>query len=125
MRTNDTPLTAAIHDRRPRCRLGQNGSVPVHYSAYSTPALSPDGRIVAVGKRDATTKQRDIWLLDTARGTETRLTLGPRGHMNPVWSPDGQMVAFTSDRKGPRALYVKPASGVKQEELILQQVAPG
>jgi Tol biopolymer transport system component len=85
---------------------------------YSNPALSPDGRIVAVGKRDPLTKQRDIWLLDTARGTETRFTLDPADDTNPVWSPDGQMVAFSSDRKGSRGLYVKPASGVKQEELL-------
>src|SRR5215467_14577489 len=33
IRTNETSLTAVIHDCRLRCRLGQTGSVPVHYSA--------------------------------------------------------------------------------------------
>ena len=49
MRTNQASLTAAMHDHRPRCRLCQNGGLPVHYSAVKAPqsiigSLAPPNR---------------------------------------------------------------------------------
>jgi Tol biopolymer transport system component len=39
---------------------------------------------------------------------------------NPVWSPDGTQIAFSSNRKGSQDLYLKPSSGVGTEELLLE-----
>ena len=89
-------------------------------SDYTNPALSPDGRILAIAIRDPATRTRDLWLLDLARGSTSRFTFDPADDLNPTWSPDGRQIAFTSDRLGQRNLYVKDATGARQEELLLQ-----
>jgi Tol biopolymer transport system component len=85
---------------------------------YSSPAISPDGKTVAVGRRDPTTQTRDIWLVDLERGTESRFTFDPADDMNPTWSPDGRRIAFSSARKGQRDIYVKAANGIGEEQVL-------
>jgi Tol biopolymer transport system component len=87
---------------------------------YSNPALSPDGTKLAIGIMDVQTKTRDLWVLDLVRGTRTRLTFDPGEDLNPVWSPDGTRIAFTSNRKGERDIYVMPADGSGQAELLIE-----
>ena len=87
---------------------------------YTNPALSPDGKRVAVGRGDPRTLKRDIWLFELERGTASRLTFDPADDLNPVFSPDGTRILFTSDRKGPRDLYWKAATGVGEEEPVLE-----
>jgi Tol biopolymer transport system component len=87
---------------------------------YSNPALSPDGKKLAIGIRDPQTTMRDIWILDLVRGARTRLTVDPADDTNPVWSPDGTRIAFTSLRKGERDIYVMPADGTGQAELLFE-----
>jgi len=38
-----------------------------------------------------------IWINDLRRGTQIRLTDGPGNDMQPIWSPDGRSVVFSSD----------------------------
>ena len=87
---------------------------------YTNPALSPDGRTLAVGIADQITGKRDIWLFDLVRGTSMRLTFDPADDFNPTWSPDGRQIIFASDRKGNRDLYRKAANGTGREELLLE-----
>ena len=87
---------------------------------YSSPALSPDGRKLAVAIRDATTRTRDIWIFELARGSRTRFTFDPADDLNPVWSPDGSRIAWTSDRKGVRNLYVKSAAATGEDQLLYE-----
>ncbi len=87
---------------------------------YTNPALSPDGRTLAVGKRDPVTRNRTIWLFDLVRGTSSRLTFDPSDNLNPTWSPDGRQIAFSSKRKGEREIFLKSSSGTGQEETLLR-----
>jgi Tol biopolymer transport system component len=86
---------------------------------HTNAALSPDGKLLAYGKMDPKLKTRDLWVLDLQRNTPTRLTADAADDLNPVWSPDGRWIYFTSDREGSRQLYRKPSSGVGVAELIL------
>ena len=91
---------------------------------YSGPALSPDGKRLAVSIRDPSTHTRDIWVFDLARNTPSRLTFDPADDLNPTWSPDGTRIAFTSDRRGVRALYARDASGAGTDEMLLNTDIP-
>jgi serine/threonine protein kinase/Tol biopolymer transport system component len=81
--------------------------------------LSPDGKLFAVTRQEAGAPGADIWVTDWQRGVTTRLTLDPADDVNPVWSPDGLRVAFTTFRKGNADIYVKNANGVGAEAPLL------
>jgi len=97
-------------------KVGTLGEV----NSYSNPAISPDGRRIAVGVKSAQSEARDIWVFDVARNTPTRLTHDPADDLAPAWSPDGNRIAFTSDRQGVRDIYVTPASGLGPDELVIK-----
>ena len=103
---------------RAGARLGTVGDV----AAYSNPALSPDEHWLAVAVTDPVKHTRDIWVTDLVRKTKTRLTSSERDEMNPVWSPDGQTVIYSSAEADPsvRNIYRKPASGVGDAEVVLK-----
>ena len=90
---------------------------------YSNPALSPDEKSLAVGRVSPGTRTRDIWVLDLVRGTNKRLTFDPADDLNATWSPDGARIAFTSNRKGVRQIYLKRADGSGDDELLLASKA--
>jgi len=52
-------------------------------------------------------------------GVPTRLTLDPADDINPVWSPRGDRIAFTTYRKGNADVYIKNANGVGAETPLL------
>ena len=80
--------------------------------------LSPDGRLVAL---DRTVQgNRDIWLLDLARGSVPRFTVNPAQDGLPVWSPDSKQVVYESKRAGPYDLYVKAVDGGGAERPLLE-----
>ena len=85
---------------------------------YNNVALSRDGTRAAVMQVDSQTGNRDIWLIDTTRGIPARFTFDEAAEADPVWSPDGSRVAFSSTRDGPINIYVKDASGAAKEERL-------
>ncbi|HEV1285240.1 MAG TPA: protein kinase [Bryobacteraceae bacterium] len=101
-------------------RQGKKLATVGEQALYSGPALSPDGKRLAVGRLDPATNTRDIWVLDLVRGVSSRLTFDKADDMNPVWSPDGSRIAFSSDRRGKRDIYWKAATGAGADELLLE-----
>jgi TolB protein len=79
------------------------------------PAFSPDGtRIAYASSRDTDEKGGRNFEIYTSRvdGTdERRLTSHPGADSTPTWSPNGQQIAFTSDRSGSNQLYLISADG--------------
>lgn len=70
------------------------------------PAISPDGREVAFSY------QGDIYKISTDGGVATRLTTHSAYDYMPIWSPDGQKIAFVSDRHhGAKDIYIMSAAG--------------
>ena len=53
----------------------------------------------------------DLWIVPVAGGEATRLTAGAGAETDPVFSPDGSMVAFTGEYDGNVDVFVVPAAG--------------
>jgi serine/threonine protein kinase len=81
------------------------------------PALSPDGRNVAVSAAEH--GNRDIWLHDIERGTKIRLTFDPSEDFGSAWSPDGIEVVFHSLKNGNRDIFKKRADGSGRVEPLI------
>jgi tricorn protease len=68
-------------------------------------ALSPDG------KRLAFSYQGDIWVASADGGRAIPVTNHVEMDDNPVWSPDGEWIAFASNRTGNNDIFIVPADG--------------
>jgi len=75
--------------------------------------LSPDGTR-AVGRDADQTATGDIWLLDFPRSVRTRLTFRQAPGSFPIWSPDGNRIAFATGG----VIYEKAASGAGEEKAL-------
>jgi dipeptidyl aminopeptidase/acylaminoacyl peptidase len=86
---------------------------------YADLALSPDGARVAVLRR-SDASFRDIWVLELARGSSTRLTFGPAFVEAPVWSPDGSQIVFQVLGVLRRGIFRKSADGAGEEQALFK-----
>ena len=78
------------------------------------PRLSPDGRSVAVHILDTESGAPDVWIYDVRRGLRSRFTFDAAADQSPLWSPDGQALAFGSARGGGSiAIWVAPVGGTE------------
>ena len=68
--------------------------------------VSPDGRTIAFDLLG------DIYTMPIAGGTPTRISSGLAFDMQPRFSPDGRLIAFTSDRGGGDNIWVMNADGI-------------
>ena len=53
----------------------------------------------------------DLWIVPREGGSAAQLTTGVGIESNPVFSPDGSMIAFTGQYDGNTDVYVVPATG--------------
>jgi hypothetical protein len=103
-------------------RGGQMGDTVGPPGIYLGIEPSPDGKRVAVHRHDA--KGGDIVVLE-ARGSTTPLTFDATRHnSSPIWSPDGQRIAYCSFQKGKWGIYQVPSSGSGTEELLYESDLP-
>jgi hypothetical protein len=64
---------------------------------YTQLRLSPDGTRIALVAQE---KNDDIWIWDLASENLPRLTSGPAWDRDPMWTPDGKSVIFSSGTRG-------------------------
>ncbi len=80
------------------------------YGARSL-ALSPDGTRLAFSYRG------DIWISPSDGGRAVPVTSHVEMDDNPIWSPDGHWIAFSSNRSGNNDIYIVPADGGETRRL--------
>ncbi|MBP6698541.1 MAG: PD40 domain-containing protein, partial [Flavobacteriales bacterium] len=69
------------------------------------PAISPDGSTIVF------CYQGDLWRVPAAGGDAVLLTTHEALDGAPVWSHDGQWIAFSSNRYGNGDVFVMPSTG--------------
>ena len=91
---------------------------------YSSPTLSPDGRVLVFAKRTvdlaANKSSTGLWIENlVARDAAPPKRLTPDGwNVNsPAFSPDGKSVYFLSAKSGSQQLYVMPAGGGEPKQV--------
>jgi Tol biopolymer transport system component len=95
-------------------RITRVGETP---RAYREQSLSPDGRRVAVVIGGAT--ESDLWVVDVASGTHSRLTFGQRPR-RPIWTPDGSGITVGVRRAAGWALVTVRSDGSGAETPLLE-----
>jgi Tol biopolymer transport system component/DNA-binding winged helix-turn-helix (wHTH) protein len=80
------------------------------------PSLSPDGKRVAVETLEQ--EKMDIWAIDVERGTRVRVCSHPSTEVVPVWSPEGNQIAYSSYRAGNLDVFSRPSDAGGDEATI-------
>lgn len=89
--------------------------------SVSDPQVSPDGRwvVYVVSELDRATDKTnsDLWLVAVSGGEPKRLTTAAGADNHPRWSPDGQTIAFASNRGGTTQVWLLPLGGGEARQL--------
>jgi Tol biopolymer transport system component/tRNA A-37 threonylcarbamoyl transferase component Bud32 len=114
--TGQAPRGLALSDRS-----GTITRLTLPPAAYSHVRVSRDGTQAAIGTDDGRDASVLIYPLNGA-STIRRLTLEGKSRF-PVWSPDGQWIAFQSDRAGDRGIFRQRADGTGPAERLTTAAA--
>ena len=96
-------------------REGREEPVAAEPRVYQEFSLSPDGTKIAV--RVIGPENQDVWIYDLVRDTQMRLTFDPAIEAFPIWTPDGQRVAFGGQGI---SLSWKAADGTGEVETLVE-----
>jgi len=91
------------------------------FKRVSDPQVSPDGRyvvyVVSEVLFEENRTQSDLWLVEMTTGKARALTSTPKNESHPRWSPDGQWIAFQSNRDGDTQIWLLPLAGGEARKL--------
>jgi len=93
--------------------------LPLNPGRFEDLSLSHDGKYIVVNRTSSPTSS-DLWLIDVDRAISSRFTFGAGESFAPVWSPDGQRVAFGSNRGGRENIYARSRLGQSAETVLYE-----
>lgn len=68
-------------------------------------AISPDGKTIAFSYKG------DIYTVPATGGTAKQITTNAAYETDPVWTPDGKQIVFSSEREASRDIYITSREG--------------
>jgi len=96
----------------------------IKLKGVASPRVSPDGKrvVYAVNEAAMTPDKSEyvnqLWLATIATKQNVQLTFGEKSSFNPKWSPDGNWIAFLSNRKDNKNnIYLLNINGGESEPL--------
>jgi eukaryotic-like serine/threonine-protein kinase len=103
-----------------RDRGGKRLGVAGPAEPWTSFELSPDDRLVAL-IRNEPSRLNSLWQLNLTQGATTRfVTDTDSANFFPVWSPNGEYLAFASARNSALNLFLKRTTGAAPEERLLE-----
>ncbi len=90
-------------------RVGETG-------VMANPSLSPDGSRVALDVSDEKANNVDVWIESTTGSGNSRFTFDPSEEVTPVWSRDGNTLAYRGVVGGGIKLLLKRSTGLEREK---------
>jgi len=99
-------------------RAGKRRSTVGEPARYGRLELSPDEKQVVFERLDADGRHANLWLIDLARGSTSRLTSTVSSDYAPVWSHDGSRLLFGSARAGMGDLFEIGAGGSGEKPIF-------
>jgi Tol biopolymer transport system component len=115
-------------------RAGKSSPLLAKSTNWSHPRFSPDGRRLAIdivndtSNPSGSVRSSSIWIYEWTRDNLSRVTFGAGDAHNPVWTPDGERVVFSSrdnnaaaaDDSSPSNLYWQRADGAGDGQRLTQ-----
>ena len=93
-------------------------------ATYADPAVSPDGRFLAVDRFDRRTGDSRIWLFDLARSSAAPLAPELTGSASPVWTRDSSAVLFSGEVAASTGFYRRRINASQAGELLPESPLP-
>ena len=87
----------------PTPKLRESDRLTKNSAIETEPALSPDGRYLALISDRTGSPQ--VYVRDMQRKKLTRITENGKYNVSPSWSPDGKFIAYASRRSGVSSIY--------------------
>jgi Tol biopolymer transport system component len=103
-------------------RNGRESPLNLEPGFYLAPNLTRDGRHLVVSKLESA--NFDIWKLELARMSFTRLTSAPSVEYYSILTPDGATVTHSSNRAGSQNLFSIPTDGPGVEQRLTTAAYP-